>query len=79
MWPARCRPPRVKQAQKFITENPVMFGDRRILSLDQIQFLQPPNIGQMPLKDAKTMAEVERCCWPTNIEFAGHRSRSTRC
>lgn len=58
-----------EQAQKYVDENPVIFGDRRILTLDQIQFLQPPNFGALPLKDAKTMADVERILLDANIEY----------
>jgi EpsD family peptidyl-prolyl cis-trans isomerase len=58
-----------EQAQKFVEENPVIFGDRRILTLDQIQFLQPPNFAALPLKDAKTMQEVERVLLDANIEY----------
>ncbi|OYU15602.1 MAG: hypothetical protein CFE37_04545 [Alphaproteobacteria bacterium PA4] len=56
-------------AQKFIAENPPVFGDRKIFTLDQIQFLRPANIDQLPLKDAKTMADVERVLTDANIEF----------
>lgn len=56
-------------SQKFIAENPQVFGDRKVFSLDQIQFLRPANIDQLPLKDAKTMAEVERVLTDANIEF----------
>lgn len=56
-------------AQKFIAENPVMFEQRRIMSLDQIQFLRPANVDEIPLKDAKTMAEVERVLLAANVEF----------
>jgi EpsD family peptidyl-prolyl cis-trans isomerase len=58
-----------EQAQKFVEENPVIFGDRRILTLDQIQFLQPPNFAALPLKDAKSMQEVERVLLDANIEY----------
>ncbi|WP_439546173.1 hypothetical protein [Sandarakinorhabdus sp.] len=58
-----------EQAQKYVEENPVIFGDRRILTLDQIQFLQPPNFGALPLKDARTMQEVERVLLDANIEY----------
>lgn len=58
-----------EQAQKFVEENPVIFGDRRILTLDQIQFLQPPNFGALPLKDAKSMQAVERVLLDANIEY----------
>lgn len=58
-----------ESAQKFVSENPQVFGDRKIFTLDQIQFLRPANIDQLPLKDAKTMAEVERVLGDANIEF----------
>jgi len=58
-----------EQAQKYVEENPVIFGDRRILTLDQIQFLQPPNFAALPLKDAKSMQEVERVLLDANIEY----------
>jgi EpsD family peptidyl-prolyl cis-trans isomerase len=56
-------------AQKYVAENPIVFGDRKIFTLDQIQFLRPANIDQLPLKDAKTMAEVERVLIDANIEY----------
>lgn len=58
-----------EQAQKFIEENPIIFGDRRILILDQIQFLQTPLVDKLPLSSAKNMAAVERLLLDTNIEF----------
>ena len=58
-----------EQAQKFVEENPVIFGDRRILTLDQIQFLQPRNLAALPLKDAKTMQAVEQVLLDANIEY----------
>lgn len=56
-------------AQKFIEENAIIFGDRRILILDQIQFLQTPLMDKLPLTDAKNMAAVERQLLDANIEF----------
>ncbi|MEI6485818.1 MAG: hypothetical protein WCO11_06075 [Sphingomonadales bacterium] len=56
-------------AQKFISDNPIMFGERRIMTLDQIQFLQTPVFASLPLKDAKTMQEVERILISANIEY----------
>lgn len=58
-----------EQAQKYVESNPVIFGDRRILTLDQIQFLQQPNFAALPLKDAKTMQDVERILLDANIEY----------
>jgi EpsD family peptidyl-prolyl cis-trans isomerase len=56
-------------AQKFISDNPIMFGDRRIMTLDQIQFLRSSKAAALPLKDAKTMQEVERLLLDANIEY----------
>jgi EpsD family peptidyl-prolyl cis-trans isomerase len=56
-------------AQKFVAENPTVFGDRKIFTIDQIQFLRPANIAELPFKQAKTMAEVERILADANVEF----------
>lgn len=56
-------------AQKFVADNPTMFGDRKVITLDQIQFLKPANYDQLNLKGAKTMAEVEKILVDANIEY----------
>ena len=56
-------------AQKYVADNPQVFGDRKIFSIDQIQFLRPANIEQLPLKQAKTLGEVERVLADANIEY----------
>lgn len=61
--------PTREAAQKFISDNPQVFGDRKVFTLDQIQFLRPANIDALPLKEAKTMADVERVLVDANIEF----------
>jgi EpsD family peptidyl-prolyl cis-trans isomerase len=58
-----------EQAQKFIQDNPIIFGDRRVLTLDQIQFLQTPLSSKVPLADAKNMATVERLLLDANVEY----------
>jgi EpsD family peptidyl-prolyl cis-trans isomerase len=58
-----------ESAQKYVAENPQIFGDRKIFTIDQIQFLRPANIDQLPLKEAKTMADVERVLIDANIEY----------
>ncbi len=58
-----------ESAQKFVAENPSIFGDRKIFTIDQIQFLRPANINDLPFKEAKTMAAVERILTDANIEF----------
>ena len=56
-------------AQKFISDNPIMFAERRIMTLDQIQFLRTPKSAALPLKEAKTMQDVERLLLEQNIEY----------
>ncbi|WP_372917852.1 hypothetical protein [Sandarakinorhabdus sp.] len=56
-------------AQKFISDNPIMFAERRIMTLDQIQFLRTPKFTGLPLKDAKTMQQVEQLLLESNIEY----------
>ena len=58
-----------ENAQKFVAENPQVFADRKIFTLDQIQFLRPTNIDQLPLKEAKTMSDVEKILVDANIEY----------
>ena len=56
-------------AQKFISENPIMFGDRRVMTLDQIQFLRTANFASLPLKNAKSMQEVEKMLIEGNVDY----------
>jgi EpsD family peptidyl-prolyl cis-trans isomerase len=65
----KVQPTTREAAQKFVAENPQVFGDRKVFQLDQIQFLRPANIDQLGLKDAKTMADVERILVDANIEY----------
>lgn len=56
-------------AQKFVEENPEVFSERKLFTVDQIQFLRPENFETLPLKDAKTMSDVEAVLVEANIEF----------
>lgn len=58
-----------ESAQKYVSDNPMIFGDRKIFTLDQIQFLRPANINELPLKEAKSMADVEKVLIDANIEY----------
>ncbi len=63
-------PPTTREAaQKFISDNPGIFGDRKVYTLDQIQFLRPANFETLGLKDAKTMGDVEKLLTDANIEY----------
>ncbi|TFU06539.1 hypothetical protein EUV02_06060 [Polymorphobacter arshaanensis] len=56
-------------AEKYIAAHPVQFADRKIYTIDQIQFLRPANIATIGLQEAKTMADVERVLTAANVEF----------
>jgi EpsD family peptidyl-prolyl cis-trans isomerase len=57
------------EADKFIAENPFLFGNRQFFILDQIQFLRPANVEKLGLEGAKTMAEVEQILAANEIQF----------
>ncbi len=61
--------PTREAAQKFVEENPAIFSNRRIFTIDQIQFLRPPTIDKLPLAAAKTMGDVEQVLTGAGIEF----------
>lgn len=56
-------------AQKFIGENPSLFAERKIFTIDQIRFLRPDNIAQIGLEPAKTMTDVARVLSAAKIRF----------
>ena len=56
-------------AQKFITENPGLFAERKILTIDQIQFLRPANLASLGLGPAKTMGDVAKVLTDAKVEF----------
>ena len=57
-------------AEKFIAANPTMFADRKLLSLDQIQFARPDDASLFEaLKPAKTLDEVERILNDRGVEY----------
>lgn len=57
------------EAVKFMDENPSMFRERRIMTVDQIQFLRPDNIAELGFEAAKTMEAVEAILNANNIPF----------
>ncbi len=56
-------------AQKFISENPNLFAERKIMTIDQIQFLRPANIATLGLAPAKTMGDVVKVLTDAKVEF----------
>jgi hypothetical protein len=66
---SKVQPTPREAAQKFISDNPTMFGDRKIITLDQIQFARTASFDPVKLKDAKTMAEVATVLTDANVEF----------
>ncbi len=61
--------PTREAAQKYIAAHPSLFADRKVYTIDQIQFLRPKNIAQLNLGPAKTMGEVESVLQGAHIEF----------
>ncbi|MGL6042302.1 MAG: hypothetical protein ACRC1J_00090 [Sandaracinobacteroides sp.] len=57
------------EAEKFKSENPNLFAERKIFTLDQIQFLRPDNIDKLGLESATTMVAVEEILRGANIPF----------
>ncbi|WP_448586846.1 hypothetical protein [Thermaurantiacus sp.] len=58
-----------EEADRFIAENPQMFAERTIFSVDQIVFPRPPELEKLPLAEAKTMEAVEAVLNAAGIEF----------
>jgi EpsD family peptidyl-prolyl cis-trans isomerase len=60
-----------ESAQKYVSDNPMIFGDRKIITLDQIQFLRPVNADalQAGIRAAKSMEDVQRVLDDANIEY----------
>jgi EpsD family peptidyl-prolyl cis-trans isomerase len=61
--------PTMNDADNFIRDNPALFSQRKIFILDQIQFVRPDNVNELPLGQAKTMAEVEKVLSDAKIEY----------
>jgi EpsD family peptidyl-prolyl cis-trans isomerase len=67
---SKIAPPTKDDANKYMSENPDFFGQRKIFTLDQIQFQMPNDInilkGYQPLK---TMEEVQARVIEDNLEY----------
>lgn len=61
--------PTREAAEKYIETHPDQFGQRKIYSIDQIQFLRPGNIATLGLEKATTMADVAQLLTANKIEF----------
>ena len=56
-------------AEKYIDAHPDQFGQRKLYTIDQIQFLRPANIATIGLAPAKTMADVADVLTRNKIDF----------
>ena len=65
----KVQPPTREAAEKFIAVHPELFANRKVYTIDQIQFLRPKNIAQLGLVPAKTMSDVEQVLTAANIEY----------
>ncbi len=60
--------PTREAAEKYIEAHPDQFGQRKIYSIDQIQFLRPANIATLGLEKAQTMTDVAAVLATNKIE-----------
>jgi peptidyl-prolyl cis-trans isomerase C len=57
---SKIAPPTRDEAAKFMTDNPDLFAQRKIFTLDQIQFQMPQDVNKLRgYEPLKTMEEVE--------------------
>ena len=61
--------PTRETAEKYIEAHPDQFAQRKLYTIDQIQFLRPANIATIGLAPAKTMADVADVLSKNKIEF----------
>ncbi|QYE34149.1 MULTISPECIES: hypothetical protein [Sphingosinicellaceae] len=61
--------PTREAAEKYIEAHPDQFGQRKLYTIDQIQFLRPANIASIGLEPAKTMSDVADVLTKNKIEF----------
>lgn len=62
--------PSQQEIDKFIAENPVQFGERKIYSVDRIQFALPKDLGAIKaLENDHSMAEVATRLDQLGIKF----------
>ncbi len=56
-------------AEKYIEAHPDQFAQRKLYTIDQIQFLRPANIAALGLEPAKTLADVADVLTRNKVEF----------
>ncbi len=61
--------PTREAAEKYIETHPDQFAQRKLYTIDQIQFLRPANIASIGLEPAKTMSDVADVLTKNKIEF----------
>lgn len=61
--------PTREAAEKYIDAHPDQFAQRKIYTIDQIQFLRPTNLATLGLEPAKTMGDVAQVLTGAKIEF----------
>lgn len=61
--------PTREAAEKYIEAHPDQFAQRKLYTIDQIQFLRPANIATLGLEAAKTMPDVAAVLTAAKIEF----------
>lgn len=72
----QAKRPTVQDAQLFIQQNPTLFADRKILSLDQFVFPMPADASKLQeLAPMKTLGEVEKWLLDNGIQYRRQPAR----
>ena len=67
---SQVKPPTREEAEKYIRENPGTFNNRKLMTLEQIRFLQPANANDVKLiEPAKTLDQVAELLKQNSIRF----------
>jgi peptidyl-prolyl cis-trans isomerase C len=67
---SKVQPPTADDASKFISDNPDLFAQRKIFTLEQIQFEAPQDMAKLKaMEPMKTMQEVENFLIETRLKY----------
>lgn len=61
--------PTREAAEKYIDAHPDQFAQRKVYTIDQVQFLRPANIASLGLEKATTIGDVAQVLTTNKIEF----------
>lgn len=66
----RAKRPSIQDARRFVADNPSLFAERKLLTLDQIVFAMPQDSGKLQqLAPMKSMTEVEKWLIENGLQY----------